>query len=391
MPCTRHGDVRLTVLRPQVGAGRSVPRPLDADAVHRHRERRVGAGGDRRRWRPRRIDRTRAVAPGRRRSPSPAAHAGSSSRLCGPGSVGRAAVARRVLGAEVDEHSRSRGRGDPLRDARVGAREREDRPVHRRQQVEIAGSGRPHRAELRRQVAVEQGDEPADALDVDLEHGVGLVESPLRPRRAVVVDLHRQHRPLGDGRVGRQTGERGDTRRARGADRTAARPAPRRPSPCRCRATCSASRVSVRWFGNDTMPVSETPLMSTTSCALAERVEADVAVGVGLDDEPVRGDRRHAPVVVEVGARRRAGGVGRHPVGAAVGGDEPGPRRPRPRSAVRSRSCRPAAWGTGTRSTPPASTRVPVRRVSVRALRKERMPVSETPLMSTIRAAGRSV
>ena len=52
----------------------------------------------------------------------------------------------------------------------------------------------------------------------------------------------------------------------------------------------------------------------------------------------------------------------------------------------------PTASGTETRSTPPPATRgFGAARVSVRWLANESMPTSETPLMSTISAAGRDV
>ena len=55
----------------------------------------------------------------------------------------------------------------------------------------------------------------------------------------------------------------------------------------------------------------------------AQRVEADVAVVVSLDDQPVRRDRRHGSVEVEVRPADATAGVGRYPVVAAVGGHVP--------------------------------------------------------------------
>ncbi len=159
------------------------------------------------------------------------------------GPLGRADVARRVLGAEVDEHSGGLGRVDPLGHTRVGAGESEHRTVHRREQVEVAGTSRPHRADRARQVGVEQGDEAGDPLDVLLDHGVGLFEPPLRPGRPVVVDLDRHDRAPGDRRVGRQARQAPPPRRAPGAARTVATPARHRPGsdralPMTCRFAC---------------------------------------------------------------------------------------------------------------------------------------------------------
>ena len=56
----------------------------------------------------------------------------------------------------------------------------------------------------------------------------------------------------------------------------------------------------------------------------SQRVEADVAVVVGLDDQPVGGERGDRGVVVEVGAGDAAVAVGGDPVVTSEGGDEPG-------------------------------------------------------------------
>ena len=109
---------------------------------------------------------------------------------------------------------------------------------------------------------------------------------------AVVVDLDRQRSGvcvIVD--VGRQAGERGDPVERRERRRTAATPARRRRGSARVRRTTCPARVSVRWLGNELMPTVGDAVDVDDESRRLERVEADVAVVVGLDDQPVRGDR----------------------------------------------------------------------------------------------------
>ena len=93
-------------------------------------------------------------------------------------------------------------------------------------------------------------------------------------------------------------------------------------------AALAGPRVSVRRFGNDVDADVERHCVDVDDQVDAGvRVEAHVAVGVGLDDETVRRDRRDPPVVVDVRSGDAAAGVRREPVVAAEGGDVAGQRR----------------------------------------------------------------
>ena len=93
---------------------------------------------------------------------------------------------------------------------RVGAGVGEHRAVHRRQQIEVADPRRANRSDEVGQIGVEQSNEAGDPFDVLLDDCISLLEPPLRSRHPVVVDLHRQDRSARDGRVCRQTGQRGN-------------------------------------------------------------------------------------------------------------------------------------------------------------------------------------
>ena len=190
-------------LAAQVATGRRVPPPARCDAVHldaeladrdagrrlavavlEHRSRRAGVRG--------------AVAGAHRIEHQVVRCA---ARAAAPEAVG-------ALRRQVREPAELVDTLDLDRHPPVAARPGEDRTVQAGQDVDVALAGRPHRADAIGHVRVEHGDEAGHALDVLLEHdvGVGQVEVRLGGRR--VVDLDGERSQVGDGGVVRSAGER---------------------------------------------------------------------------------------------------------------------------------------------------------------------------------------
>ena len=77
------------------------------------------------------------------------------------------------------------------------------------QYVGVGAASRADRSEGDGVLAVEHGHEAGDGLHSHLDENVGLVDAGLRTPHAAGADLHRQSRPIHDGRIGqRLTGQR---------------------------------------------------------------------------------------------------------------------------------------------------------------------------------------
>ena len=246
----------------------------------------------------------------------------------GPDPVGVTAVTAVVLGIAVDQQSRCGGGLDPRRHPGVRSREREDRSIHRRQQIEIGRPGGADRADPDRQTGMEQRDEPRHPFDVDLHDRVSAIETDVGSGESIVVDLHRDDRSLGDrgrGRQPRQGGHavEGRARLVRRPDRYAVRVDG---DPARARVGAVAgvgSSVLERGDARVGHAVHVDHEVDPTQCE-----KAHVAICVGLDDQPVRSGRRNPRVVVQVGAVDSPGLVDRYPLLAGVGGDVAGVGHP---------------------------------------------------------------